>query len=77
MTLDWLRNDWFVMLVIALGSVTMIMISQSTYAASSQPDIPPCEEINTAGGITIYRCEPDDGPPYKINSLGFMLNESD
>lgn len=39
------------------------------------PDVPICEAINMAGSITVYRCEPDEGATYLINSLGFMLVE--
>lgn len=48
-------------------------------AAGDGSDVVPCEQVNTAetanGVIEIFYCEPKYGAPYKINSLGFMLNE--
>ncbi len=43
--------------------------------AAAKPTVPPCEEINKAGLIVIWRCIPDQGYPYLVNSAGFMLPE--
>lgn len=42
--------------------------------APSDP-VPPCEAINTTGAIIVYRCLPDEGPSYLVNSFGFMILE--
>lgn len=42
---------------------------------AAPPDVPSCEAINQAGAITVYRCEPEYGLPYLINSMGFMVVE--
>lgn len=40
--------------------------------AAPAPTVPPCEAINQAGTITVYRCQPNDGAPYLVNSVGWM-----
>lgn len=44
------------------------------HAAPPDP-VPPCEAINTTGAIIVYRCLPDEGPSYLVNSFGFMILE--
>lgn len=74
-------------LTVALGVVALLLVLNLSVVAEpvqaappAPPDVKPCEAINTAAissdfVITIFRCELDNAPPYKINSLGFMLNE--
>lgn len=57
----------------------------AAYAPDAPPaapvdPVPECTAINTAtvnenAVIVVFRCEPDEGWPYLINSLGFMLLE--
>lgn len=79
---EW-RNDHLVFIAIALVAILVVFSPgrlPAKAAPPAPPDVKPCEAINTAtlangGVIEVFRCEPDNAPPYKINSLGFMLNE--
>lgn len=64
----------FVGAMIMLAAVDLFDVPIPS-AKAAPPDVPECAPINTFGLITIARCEPDEGLPYKINSLGFMLDE--
>lgn len=44
-------------------------------AAAAPLAVPVCLPINSAGLIVVYRCEPNEGLPYLLNSAGFMLFE--
>lgn len=70
-----MRDSTFMAIIIFVACITIFggMLLKPVVAA--QPAVPPCEAINTAGAITIYRCEPDEGPPYLVNSVGFMEGE--
>jgi len=35
----------------------------------------PCDAIALAGSIVIFYCEPDNGPSFWVNSVGFMAVE--
>lgn len=66
--------------LLSFGLLIAFLITVAVYGApvhAAPPDVPPCEAINTLpdGSITVYRCEPNEGLSYKINSLGFMLLE--
>lgn len=54
------------------GSFANILMSAQ--AAPADP-VPACEIINTADAIVVYRCLPDEGLPYLLNSYGFMVVE--
>lgn len=69
---DWLRNDWLVILVIILGTVLMVAASQSVQAAPAADGVVFCTKTATTGPIDIWLCEPDLGPSFIINSVGFM-----
>lgn len=53
-----------------IGAASMRASIEIAHAA---PTVPMCEAINQAGAITVYLCEPDNGPPYLVNSVGFMM----
>lgn len=44
-------------------------------APEAPPTVKPCEVVNTFGTIEIAHCQPENGEPYYVNSLGFMLAE--
>lgn len=77
------KQFWAVMVLCAIvlvGALALPAQAAPPVAPSAPPEVKPCQEINTAtlpngGVITIFYCEPDNSIPYKINSLGFMLNE--
>lgn len=73
----WLNDNYIVLAILAIMLVGTVIIAMTppVVIAAPPPDVPPCEAINTADSITVFYCEPDYGAPYKINSLGFMLNE--
>lgn len=42
---------------------------------AAPPTVPDnCTEIAVIGTIHTYLCQPNDSPPFYINSLGFMLS---
>jgi hypothetical protein len=48
--------------------------TESVQAAPADP-VPLCLAVAKAGTIDIYYCEPDVGPSFLINSVGFMAVE--
>lgn len=72
-----MRNDYVIIAVIILVALMVVFLPNWLPVQAAAPDVPPCEAINTLpdGSITVYRCEPNEGLSYKINSLGFMLLE--
>ena len=38
--------------------------------AAAKPDA--CELAGTTGAIVVYYCEPENGPPFYVNNVGFM-----
>jgi len=48
-------------------------LNQNEAQAATNKTFPLCEPINSAATIIVYRCEPDNGAPYLLNSVGFML----
>ena len=49
-------------------------------AKPADPVVVPCQEINVATVsdgmvIKVFRCQPESGAPYLLNSLGFMVPE--
>lgn len=80
--IEW-RNDYLVCAAFVIATIIVVFLSGSIpveAAPPAPPEVKPCQEINTANVsetmvITIFYCVPEQGIPYKINSLGFMLNE--
>lgn len=83
----WFAQNWpgFIYSIVIV-SILLLAFAFGPYspplraAPPAPPEVKPCESINTAtlangGVIEVFRCEPDNAPPYKINSLGFMLVE--
>ena len=64
-------------ITVVLAVVAMMMAANlSAQAATPDTDpVPLCTPIAMAGGIMIYRCIPEDGYPFLINNMGFMLAE--
>lgn len=50
-------------------------LQRDPFGRAAALDVPPCEAINSAGNIVIYFCERENGEPYLINSVGFMLQK--
>lgn len=63
--------------IIVIGCIfsTILSVSPLQAATPADPEVVPCVPINTAGLITISRCEPENGQPYIINTMGFMMFE--
>lgn len=73
-----MRNDYFIIIAIVLVALTVVFLPgwmPVQAATPAEPEVIPCQTINSAGLIFIYRCTPEQGAPYLLNSLGFMLNE--
>lgn len=65
-------------LVIALTMLLWVFVlGYFVPVQAATEDVPPCAAINALpdGSITVYRCEPNEGNSYLVNSLGFMLVE--
>jgi len=62
---------------LSIGAIVTMSIAfalnQNEAQAATNKTFPLCEPINSAATIIVYRCEPDDGAPYLLNSVGFML----
>lgn len=59
----------------ALISIGLMFVPPVQAALPAPPEVVACAPINTAGLIVVYRCSPEQGAPYLINSLGFMMIE--
>lgn len=60
---------------------TMFRLNTPVQAAQPAPPVvKECQKVNTAKVsdaliIIVFRCEPENGPPYLLNSFGFMVVE--
>lgn len=74
--LHWLLQRYLLWLLLM---VLFVWTSGCATAVQAAPPAPPsvvnCPAIAQAGAIVIYRCEPDSGLPFLINSVGFMQVE--
>lgn len=62
--------------VLALFAVAIFMaLNVFATVQAAPPTVAPCQVVNTFGTIEIARCEPENGLPYYVNSVGFMLFE--
>jgi hypothetical protein len=63
---------------VPLGISLAIILSAPVQAAQpAPPTVAPCDLVNTAtlgggGVIEIFKCVPDGGTPYLLDSYGFM-----
>lgn len=64
-----------ILLLYAFVTITAFAWLNMDAVAAAPVDVPACEVINTAGGINVYRCEPNEGATYLVNSVGFMMPE--
>lgn len=75
--LNWLLQRYLLWLFL-MG--LFVWTSGCATVAQAAPPAPPsvvdCEPIAQAGVIVVYRCVPDSGLPFLINSVGFMLQEN-
>lgn len=67
--------DWLFTLALAILLALFVWSFTGRVQAAPSENVPLCTAINTAGGIIVYRCLPDEGPSYLLNSFGFMLVE--
>lgn len=49
-------------------------------AKEADPVVVPCKKVNTAQvsdvlTIIVFRCQPENGAPYLLNTVGFMKDE--
>lgn len=59
----------------ALMIAAIIGLAAAFVSVHAAPNVPECEAVNTAGPIVIFYCQPDNGIPFYVNSVGFMLFE--
>jgi len=57
-------------IAIAIAGYCIVEFSQPIHAAPNKPDA--CELVGTTGAIVVYFCEPDNGPSFLVNNIGFM-----
>lgn len=67
-------------LVFAAGMATEAVMAAESDAKEADPVVVPCKKINTATEgdfvISIFLCKPENAAPYKMNTMGMMLPES-
>lgn len=60
--------------IIGLAGYGLMELSMPVVVASSAPpDV--CEQVAKVGDIVYYYCDPDDGPSFVTNSVGFIVLE--
>ena len=67
--------DWLFIIVMAIACAAFVISFTNRVQAAPASTAPECDEINRAGAIIVYRCQPYDGPSYLLNSFGFMVVE--
>jgi hypothetical protein len=72
MTIIWVRSTLTITL---LAILAVLLLADSDVLVVAALEVPPCEAINSTPVITVYRCTPDEGLPYLLNSVGFMVIE--
>lgn len=55
--------------LLLLAGYWLVQLAQPVHAAD-KPDN--CELVGTTGAIVIFFCEPDNGPAFLVNNVGFM-----
>lgn len=73
----------FLVFLAALGGIVALpaMMGVPVQAAPvAPPEVKECQKVNTAKvsdvlTIIVFRCEPENGPPYLLNTVGFMKDE--
>jgi hypothetical protein len=60
-------------LILCLAGYWLVESVQPVHAAGSKPE--ECELVAVTGAIVVYYCEPDDGPAFLVNNIGFMAIE--
>lgn len=80
----FVADGWLVALslLFALMSVALFFVPMPPVQAaqSAPPEVKECQPVNTAtlsngGVIEVFRCNPEDGAPFLLNSIGFMKDE--
>lgn len=72
---------WTALIMIAAASLLVHNFVSPVQAASPAPPVvKECQKVNTAKvsdalTIIVFRCEPENGPPYLLNTVGFMKDE--
>lgn len=82
MRVDW-RNDYLIMSAIVLAALLVVFLPgwiPVQAAPEAPPEVKACQIVNTAKvsdvlTILVFRCTPENGPPYLLNTAGFMLRE--
>jgi hypothetical protein len=64
----WLFVMW--LFVFSAGCATVAQAAQP-----APPTVVQCDPIAQAGNVIVYRCQPDSGAAFLINSVGFMALE--
>lgn len=59
-------------IVLAAALIGLGVWRHPVYAAPAQ-EVQQCEKVAETPNLAIYLCEPDNGPPFYINSYGFMM----
>lgn len=62
-------------LALVLILLSLFGITYANTPAQAASDVPPCEEIASAGAIVFYRCQPLEGGSFIANNMGFMIFE--
>lgn len=58
--------------LVALLATGLWLRPLAVVAAPAEP-VPQCTKVAETPNLAIYLCEPESGPPFYINSYGFMM----
>lgn len=64
---------WILSAVCAVFIVYAFNTIMRPVHAAPTSGVPQCEKVAETPNLAIYFCEPDNGPPFYINSYGFMV----
>lgn len=77
----WFYSALLLIIVVCLAGIAIADSYETVQAAPpADPEVVPCQEVNTAAVsdimvIKVFRCNPENGAPYLLNSFGFMKDE--
>lgn len=60
-------------IILCSAGYGLVQFAQPVQAATPKPQ--ECELVAVTGAIVTYYCEPDNGPSFLVNNIGFLAIE--